>query len=125
MIDRVVAAALLFVTLTIARNGHPAQTATVPRGTVGPPSAGATCTLRGVGEPRINANIEDAQGHVVARFSGAATPLLVSDFPVDAHGRVRVETGTGAGGFRIRGFLPVADLPLYTAVDVPLIAEHV
>ncbi|MGC4091844.1 MAG: hypothetical protein QM756_28965 [Polyangiaceae bacterium] len=96
----------------------------MPRGTAGPPSASTTCTLRGVSEPRINADIEDGQGHVVARFSGAATPLMVSDFPLDARGKVRVETGTGAGGFRIRGFLAVADLPLYSAVDVPVVVDH-
>lgn len=125
MTGRVTAAALLFSALCVTRNGHPAQASTAPRGTPGPPSASTTCTLRGVSEPRINADIEDAQGKVVARFSGAPTPLLVSDFPVEARGRVRVETGTGAGGFRIRGFMPVADLPLFTAADVPVIAEHV
>ena len=62
---------------------------------------------------------------MVARFSGAPTPLLVSDFPLDARGRVRVETGTGAGGFRIRGFLSVNDLPLFTASDVAVVADHI
>jgi hypothetical protein len=123
MMDRVTTIALLLSALFAARNGRP--TATVPRGMAGPPSASTTCTLRGVAEPRINADIADAQGRVVARFSGAPTPLLVSDFPLDARGRVRVETGTGAGGFRIRGFLPVNDLPLFTASDVSVISNHV
>ncbi len=125
MIERAAAVALLLAATTASKNGHPAQAATGPRGTAGPPSAVTTCTLRGVTEPRINADIEDAQGHVIARFSGAPTPLVASDFPSDAHGRVRVESGTGAGGFRIRGYLPVVDLPLFTAVDVPVVADHI
>lgn len=125
MMERLSSAALVLSALLIARNGHPAQTATLPRGSAGPPSASPTCALRGIVEPRVNADIEDGQGHVIARFSGAPTPLVASDFPVDSHGRVRVETGTGAGGFRIRGLLPVNDLPLFTASDVPVIADHV
>lgn len=125
MMVRFGGAALVLFALLVARNGHPAQTATLPRGSVGPPSASPTCTLRGIAEPRVNADIEDAQGHVVARFSGAPTPLVASDFPLDARGRVRIETGTGAGGFRIRGLLAVSDLPLFTASDVAVIADHV
>ena len=125
MMERLSSAALVLSALLIARNGHPAQTATLPRGSVGPPSASPTCTLRGIAEPRVNADIEDGQGHVIARFSGAPTPIVASDFPLDARGRVRIETGTGAGGFRIRGLLAVNDLPLFTANDVPVIADHV
>jgi hypothetical protein len=80
--------------------------------------------LRGIAEPRVNANIEDNQGRIIARFSGAATALLASDFPADSRGRVRIETGTGAGGFRIRGQLSVADLPLYTTSNVPVVQNH-
>lgn len=125
MMVRFGGAALVLFALLLARKSHPAQTATLPRGSVGPPSASPTCTLRGIAEPRVNADIEDGQGHVVARFSGAPTPLVASDFPLDARGRVRIETGTGAGGFRIRGLLAVNDLPLFTASEVPVIADHV
>jgi hypothetical protein len=81
--------------------------------------------LRGIAEPRVNTNIEDSQGRVIARFSGAPTALLASDFPADARGRVRIETGTGAGGFRVRGHLPASELPLYTMGNVVVVPNHV
>jgi hypothetical protein len=124
MTDRAVAVALALLAGAVTLNGHPAHAANAPAGTSGPPSAVATCVLRGVTEPRINANIEDSQGRVVARFSGAPTALVATDFPVDARGRVHIQTGTGAGGFRVRGYLQVQDLPLYTASNVPVIARH-
>jgi hypothetical protein len=125
MKNRAPAVALIAVFTTLASSGHPAQGVVSPAGSSGLPSSAATCVLRGVAEPRVNASIEDTQGRVIARFSGAPTALLASDFPSDARGRVRVETGTGAGGFRVRGLLAVADLPLYTTTNVPVVAGHV
>jgi hypothetical protein len=125
MTDRAIAVALFLCLSTVSSSGHPAQASVPPVGAAGPPSAGATCVLRGVAEPRVNASLEDAQGRVIARLSGAATALVATDFPADSHGRVRVQTGTGAGGFRIRGFLATADLPLRAALNVPVIAGHV
>lgn len=125
MTDRAVDVALAFFASIIASNGHPAHAANAPVGNSGPPSSVATCVLRGVSEPRVNANIEDNQGRTVARFSGAPTALVARDFPPDPRGRVQIETGTGAGGFRVRGYLAVQDLPLYTASNVAVVAEHV
>src|SRR5262245_2317544 len=107
MTDRAGAVALALLAGAVTSNGHPAHAANAPGGSAGPPSSVATCVLRGVTEPRINANIEDPQGRVVARFSGAPTALVATDFPVDARGRVHIQTGTGAGGFRVRGYLQV------------------
>jgi hypothetical protein len=125
MTDRAFAVALVAFFITLSSSGRPAHGSTGPAGSTGLPSSAATCVLRGIAEPRVNANIEDSQGRVIARFSGAPTALLASDFPADAHGRVRIETGTGAGGFRIRGQLAIGDLPLYTTGNVAVVQNHV
>jgi hypothetical protein len=93
---------------------------------LGPPQAPTTqCTLRGQGVVPNKATIVNALGQPIARFSGAATPLVASDFPSDAQGKVRIETGVGAGSFRIRGFLDPAQLPLFTASNVAVAPGHV
>lgn len=125
MTDRAVAVALVAFFIALSSSGHPAQGATGPAGSIGLPSSAATCVLRGVAEPRVNAQIEDSQGRVIARFSGAPTALRASDFPSDAQGRVHVETGTGAGGFRVRGRLAIADLPLYTTGNLAVVPNHI
>lgn len=125
MTDRAFAVALVSFLIAAWSSGHPAHAVVSPAGTSGPPSSVATCVLRGVAEPRINASIEDAQGRVIARFSGAATSLVASDFPADPQGRVRIQTGTGAGGFRLRGHLAVADLPLYTVSNLAVVPRHI
>jgi hypothetical protein len=92
----------------------------------GPPQAVTTqCILRGQAVVPDKATIVNALGKPIARFSGAPTPLLASDFPSDAQGKVRVETGVGAGSFRIRGFLEPAQLPLFTAANVAVVPGHV
>jgi hypothetical protein len=125
MNSRATASTLFIAWSSIVSAAQPAQTAVPPVGAAGPPSTSVTCTLRGVAEPHANAGIEDAQGHVVARFSGAPTALVATDFPSDAHGRARIETGTGAGGFRIRGFMAVSQLPLRAALNVVVVPGHV
>jgi len=92
----------------------------------GPPQAPTIqCALRGQSVMPASASIVDAQGRPIARFSGAATPLVVSDFPSDAQGTVRIETGFGAGSFRIRGFLDARQLPLFTASKLSVTPGHV
>jgi hypothetical protein len=68
---------------------------------------------------------ERSGGPVIARFSGGEIPLTVSDFPGAPGGRAVVETGTGAGSFKFRGFLVAEQLPLFTAREVPVVAGHV
>lgn len=120
MSGRAIAIAAMILTGSLS-GGPPTQAQTVP------PSSSriSGCVLRGMADPRINANIEDRSGRVIARFSGAPTALVLSQFPTDRGGRVRVETGTGTGSFRVRGFTPVRELPLHTTVNVPVIAGHV
>lgn len=91
----------------------------------GPPQAPTVqCNLRGQVVLSASTTIVDAQGQAIARFSGAPTPLVASDFPADAQGRARVETGFGAGAFRIRGFLALSELPLFTATNVAIAPGH-
>ncbi len=85
----------------------------------------AGCRVQGTAEPRANAPIEDAQGRLVARFSGAVTELVVEAFPAEPNGRVRVTTGTGKGSFRVHGFTPVRELSLYAASPIAVAPGHV
>jgi hypothetical protein len=88
-------------------------------------SNGTACTLRGVTQVGANTPIYGADGQAIARFSGAESALSASSFPADARGRVKVETGTGIGSFRVRGFVNVDRLPVFTAQSVPVVAGHV
>lgn len=85
----------------------------------------AGCRVQGLAEPRANAPIEDAQGRLLARFSGAVTELVVEGFPAQPNGRVRVTTGTGTGSFRVQGFTPVRELSLYAAAPIAIAPGHV
>jgi hypothetical protein len=92
----------------------------------GPPQAPTTqCTLRGESVMPVNVAIVDLRGQPIARFSGAPTPLVVSDFPSDSQGKLRVETGFGAGFFRIRGFVDPGQLSLFTATNVTVTPGHI
>ncbi len=64
-------------------------------------------------------------GEPIARFTGARTALRVLELPRSASGRALVETGTGRGQFRIRGYVAVKDLPLYLNRPVPVVPSHV
>jgi hypothetical protein len=86
---------------------------------------GTPCSLRGVTQVSTNTAIYGADGQAIARFSGAESAVTASSFPSDARGRVRVETGTGIGSFRVHGFMSVAELPVFTAQNVPVVAGHV
>ncbi len=92
----------------------------------GPPQAPITqCSLRGQVVMPMDTPILDTWGHPIARFSGAPTPLAASDFPSDAQGKVRVDTGFGAGSFRIRGFVDPGQLSIFTATNVAVVPGHV
>jgi hypothetical protein len=92
----------------------------------GPPRAPITqCSLRGQVVMPLDTPIVDTLGHAIARFSGAPTPLVASDFPSDAQDKVRVETGFGAGSFRIRGFVDQAQLPIFAATSIAVVPGHV
>jgi hypothetical protein len=85
----------------------------------------AGCRVQGSATPRANAPIEDAQGRLLARFSGAPTLLVADSFPSRPGGRVRVTTGTGKGSFRVQGFTPVHEIPLYSTAPIAVSPGHV
>lgn len=113
-------ASILFTTLaqeqSAAAPGLPASLDNT-RATLG-------CEISGVSNPAIKTPIEDQRGNVIAEFSGSPTSLAVRGFPPDASGRAPVVTGLGTGGFRIRGFVSVSALPLFTRTAVDVIRSH-
>jgi hypothetical protein len=90
-----------------------------------PVASGTQCTLRGTTQLPIDAAIHDANGKVIARFSGSNSALQVVEFPSDAQGRAKIATGTGTGSFRIQGMLDAAKIPLYASANLPVVAGHV
>jgi hypothetical protein len=83
------------------------------------------CALHGRALMPLNTPVTDAGGRPVARFGGPETALVVSGFSTAARPRARIETGVGQGGFRVRGFVDAAALPVATSEDVPVVAGHV
>jgi hypothetical protein len=88
--------------------------------------AAQSCVIRGEAAMPSTLSIYDKEqaGRPIARFTGGKTPIVASNFSGTAR-RVAVETGTGSGGFRIKGFVEASQLPLYTAKTVPVVANHV
>ena len=88
--------------------------------------AAQSCVIRGEAAMPSTLSIYDKPqgGRSIARFTGGKTPIVASNFSTSA-GRVAVETGTGSGGFRIKGFVESGQLPLYTTKTVPVVANHV
>jgi hypothetical protein len=86
-------------------------------------SAGASqtfvpCGITGRSTLPLNTAIQDADGRVIARFSGGETTLTVSGFTSKTAARARVETGNGRGAFRVKGFVDTAALPFFTKQEV-------
>jgi hypothetical protein len=89
---------------------------------------GGHCVVQGTARIAANVLIYDkAQGgEPFARFTGGETPLVSSEFPARAgSGRLRVQTGTGSGSFRIDGYTDATKLPVYTKLLVPVVPRHV
>jgi hypothetical protein len=88
--------------------------------------AAQSCVIRGEAAMPSTLSIYDKEqeGRRIARFTGGKTPIVASNFSASAR-RVAVETGTGTGGFRIKGFVEASQLPLYTAKTVSVVANHV
>lgn len=84
----------------------------------------ARCELRGTARPPMNAPILGADGRTVARFSGSAVQLSVLELSRTTPLRARIETGTGRGSFRVRGFIDAALLPVFAARDLPVVPGH-
>ena len=87
---------------------------------------GQSCVIRGETAMPSTLSIYDKEqeGRAIARFTGGPTPVVASNFSASSR-RVSVETGTGTGSFRIKGFVEASQLPLYTAKTVPVVPNHV
>jgi hypothetical protein len=85
----------------------------------------ASCIVRGEPAMPSTSSIYDKEqeGRPIARFTGGKTQLVASNF--GSSRRIAVETGSGTGSFRIKGFVESKELPLYTAKTVPVVPNHV
>jgi hypothetical protein len=92
-----------------------------------PAHAQPLCEIQGTARMPKDLTIFDAeQGEQpIARFSGGDSALTVTDFPTTGTGRARIETGTGNGSFRIKGWIDVAQIPIFTDQRVPVRPNHV
>jgi hypothetical protein len=89
---------------------------------------GAQCTLKGTAPVAKGVQIFDAAsgGKAIANFTGAFSPLAMSDIPADpTAGRAKFSTSTGSGGFRIDGFVAPTKVDLYTTHDIAVSGSHV
>jgi hypothetical protein len=86
-----------------------------------------TCQIGGTAQMPKDLTIFDAEqgGQAIGRFSGGDSPLTVAEFPTTGTGRARVETGTGNGSFRLKGWTDVTQIPIFTDRKVPVRPNHV
>lgn len=89
-------------------------------------AAKSSCTLNGTAQMPVDLPIYDKSdgGSAIARFTGADTPLVATDFFFSGGQRVRVQTGTGSGGFRIDGWVDASKVPVVTRSTVAVIEHH-
>ncbi len=83
------------------------------------------CAVRGRATPPMNTAITDMGGRAIARFSGSEASIIVAGLSTANPARARVETGTGQGGFRVRGFVDAQKLPFFVSENVPVVAGRV
>ncbi len=88
--------------------------------------AGPTCIITGKTAPPKELEIYDkaSGGKVVARLTGANTPLKAFEFPKGNDDRARLDTGTGKGHFRIEGYVHTKQLPMYTKKALTVVQGH-
>jgi len=73
----------------------------------------------------LNTIVSDMGGRPIARFSGAEATITVAGLSTATPARARIETGSGQGGFRVRGFIDAQKLPIATTENVPVVAGRV
>jgi hypothetical protein len=106
----------------------PAPVATPPATALAPSAAeepSTRCALSGRVTFPPNTPIQNAEGRPIARLSGAETSVSVSGITLAASPRARIETGTGRGGLRLRGFVEARQVPAYTQQRIPVFAGHI
>jgi hypothetical protein len=82
------------------------------------------CSLTGMATPDLDLPLTDVEGRPIARFGGVAIPLVVSDLPDRADGKIHIETG-GIGHLRVSGFVPVRSISIYLRQDQSVVKGHV
>ena len=108
----------------------PVPAASTPRPAAAPPVASAPtepatrCPLSGRVAFPANTVIQNPEGRAIARFSGAESAVSVTDITLASAARARIETGSGRGNVRVRGFVDAKQLPAYTTQSVPIFAGH-
>jgi hypothetical protein len=111
----------LFVTIALLALGAGDAAARAPQqGEVFVP-----CAFRGRAQMPLNTIISDMGGRPIARFSGAEATITVAGLSTATPPRARIETGSGQGGFRVRGFVDAQKLPIATTENVPVVAGRV
>lgn len=118
---------LAAASLSHAQGGKPAGSAPPPRASStvasAPPSPLPGCSLRGTIPMGKSVDVFDAAvgGNVIARFTGARTPLYVSELPADPKtSRTLVATSTGSGDptVRINGWTLASAIPVFAERDI-------
>lgn len=85
-----------------------------------------TCKVSGTAVMPANLTIYDKaeNGTPIARFTGAESAIVATDFFTGSASRVKVKTGTGLGSVRIEGWIDASKLPLYAAKDLAVSSNH-
>lgn len=126
-------AVLLMAASAAAQAPRPTSSAPPPRASSTAPPAPATplpgCSLRGSIPMSKTVQVFDTAsgGQPIARFTGARTPLYVSELPADprsARAFVATSTGGGDATVRIQGWVQAASIPVFAARDVA-VSPHV
>lgn len=86
------------------------------------------CPLKGTNAMPKGVTIYDAPvgGKPIASFTGAALGVTAFEVPQDINAaRARIATSVaGAPSLRIEGYVKITELPLFTAIDVPVYTGH-
>lgn len=90
-----------------------------------PPQQAPSCGQRGRVIFDASSTLMDDHGHPLARFSGGESAVTLLSPPVEGSDSAKIETGTGRGSFRLRGFVKATELRLYTNQTVPIVSGHV
>jgi hypothetical protein len=90
-----------------------------------PPEPLAACGQRGHVVFDKDTVLSDTSGRNLARFSGGESAVTLLAPPADGSDKARIETGTGKGSFRIRGFVKAAELPTFANASIPVVSRHV
>lgn len=84
------------------------------------------CKVSGTAVMPANVTIYDKSenGTAIARFTGAESAIVATEFFTGSAQRVKVKTGTGIGSVRVEGWIDASKLPLYAAKDLAVSSGH-